>query len=257
MSTLSTTVRRGLVVTAAAAVAGPFATAAASAATSGPTTAAPVDTTPIANVIEPSADSTVSNGVSQFADTIPVGRTAPVPNLSALPLAGPLAGQLPMAGPMSSVAMPVLSGVTGGLPLVGPLVGGLPVVGPMLSPASAVAAPATRSAMPERITLPAQIPTKPAVQPASKTVSKTAAKTVTQPAAKPVAQAPAPAAQALPSLSSLSGPAASLPNALNSPLGGDLPGLPTLPAASSLPMVGALPLQNLPVVGSVTGLLHF
>src|SRR5258707_4357428 len=107
----SATFRRGRGVGGGAAAAGPFAPPAASAAT-GPTTSAPVDAAPIATIIEPATAGTVANSATQFGDTIPLGRAAPAPSLSPLPVAGPLASGLPVVGPVSGIAMPLLSGVS-------------------------------------------------------------------------------------------------------------------------------------------------
>jgi len=111
MTTLKSSVRRGLVVTAAAAVAGPLAAAAASAA---PPARRPRSGRHRAPGERRHAADRRSRGdsASQAADTIPVGRAAsasPLSSLAGLPVAGPLAGQLPVMGPVSGLAGPLLS----------------------------------------------------------------------------------------------------------------------------------------------------
>ena len=234
MSTLSTTVRRGLVVTAAAMAAGPVVGGVASAAT-GPTTSAPLDAAPI---------STAAADASQLA-------TAPLPvTRSALPLAGGLGSIMPLNGglaapvggltgglPLSNLAggLPV-SGLAGQLPVVGPMAQNLPVVGQLTgdpAPTSPNAAAVGEQAASDLKASfpPPHMPTPPALMtPAhagtrSRTVSPVAP-AVTAPATAPVGGYAIPAAPAQPA-------AAPQPQ-------------------SSLPLMGQLPTGNLPVVGGLT-----
>jgi|GEM_PF-5851862 len=244
MSTLSTTVRRGLVVTAAAMAAGPVVGGVASAATA-PTANAPLDTPPISTAV---------------ADAAPLS-AAPLPmTRSALPLAGGLDSIMPISG---GLAGPI-SGLTGGLPLnqltgglpVSSLAGQIPVVGPMAQnlplvgqltdappptpPANAAAGVQAASDLKAAFP-PPHMPTPPALMtPAphagtrSRTVSPVAP-AVTAPTAPtmPTTQSSAPA----------QAPASSAPAQSSSPLG-------------NLPVVGGLA-QGLPV-GGLTGILgHF
>jgi hypothetical protein len=230
MSTLSTTVRRGLVVTAAAMAAGPVVGGVASAATA-PTTNAPLDTAPISTAV---------------ADAAPLS-AAPLPmTRSALPLAGGLDSIMPISGGLAGPAgglplnqltggLPV-SGLAGGLPVVGPMAQNLPLVGqltdapPPTPPANAAAG--TQAASDLKAAFPApHMPTPPALMtpaPHAGTRSRTVS---------PVA--PAVSAPTMPTTqSSVPAPAQS-----SSPLG-------------NLPVVGGLT-QGLPV-GGLTGILgHF
>ncbi|WP_194896038.1 hypothetical protein [Catenulispora pinisilvae] len=242
MSTLSTTVRRGLVVTAAAMAAGPVVGGVASAAT-GPTTSTPLDAAPI---------TTTAADTAQLA-------TAPMPvTRSALPLAGGLGSIMPingdLAGPVSGLAgglplnqltggLPV-SGLTGQLPVVGPMAQNLPVVGqltgatPATPPANAQAAQDAAADLKAAFPTP-HMPTPPALMtPAhAGTRSRTLA---------PVA--PAVAAPAGPT-------AAQVAQAQQAAAAANQSGS-SLPIIGQLPVVGGLT-QGLPV-GNLTGALgHF
>ncbi|MEZ0107066.1 hypothetical protein ABH920_001057 [Catenulispora sp. EB89] len=231
MSTLSTTVRRGLVVTAAAMAAGPVVGGVASA-TTGPTTSAPLDAAPI---------STAAADASQLA-------TAPLPvTRSALPLAGGLGSIMPLNG---GLAAPV-SGLTGGLPLsnlagglpVSGLAGQLPVVGPMA----------------QNLPVVGQLTGDPApTSPNAAAVGEQAASDLK--ASFPPPHMPTPPALMTPAhAGTRSRTVSPVAPAVTAPVGGyAIPAASAQPPAaaaqpqSSLPLMGQLPTGNLPVVGGLT-----
>ena len=238
MSTLSTTVRRGLVVTAAAMAAGPVVGGVAFAATA-PTANAPLDTAPISTAL---------------ADAAPLS-AAPLPmTRSALPLAGGLDSIMPisggLAGPVGSLTgglplnqltggLPV-SSLAGGIPIVGPMAQNLPLVGQLTDATpptpAANAAAGTQAASDLKAAFPApHMPTPPALMTPARHAG-TRSRTVS-----PVA--PAVSAPTMQSSIPTQAPAASAPAQSSSPLG-------------NLPVVGGLT-QGLPV-GGLTGILgHF
>lgn len=238
MSTLSTTVRRGLVVTAAAMAAGPVVGGVASAAT-GPTTSAPLDAAPIT--------STAADAAQLATTPLPVTR-------SALPLAGGLGSVMPingdLAGPVSGLTSGVpLNNIAGGLPVSG-LAGQLPVVGPMAKNLPVVsgltgepapttpeaAAVAQKAASDLKADFPTpHMPTPPALMTPAHAATRS----------RPVAPA-GPAGPVAPVA-----PSVSAPTQAEQAAAAKAAAAATKPS-TSLPLVGQLPTGNLPVVGGLT-----
>ena len=244
MSTLSTSVRRGLVVTAAAMAAGPVVGGVASAAT-GPTTSAPLDAAPI---------STLSAASPLAAAPLPVTRSALPGGLGTImPLNGGLAA--PVSGltgglPLNNLTggLPV-SGLAGQLPVVGPMTQNLPVVGQLTG--APAPTPADNAAVGEKAASDLQadfptphMPTPPALMtPAhAKTRSRTAVPAAPAGPVAPAVSAPSQAVQAQ-AAADKAAAAAAQPQS-------------SLPIVGGLPVVGGLA-QGLPV-GGLTGVLgHF